>query len=80
MPDHPADWRRALAVLADTPQGATKALLAAHGISSAIVSELVDSGLATSNTEVTLVDARPVQVTRLRITDAGRASLERRRR
>ena len=76
----PADWCRALEVLADTPQGATPALLAAHGFSSAVISELIDSGLATSTTEVILADGRPVEVTRVRITDAGRAALERRRR
>ena len=77
MPDYPAEWRRALGVLADTPEGATEALLAAHGFATTTISGLIAAGLATSTTGVILADGQPVQLTRVRITDAGRAALAR---
>ena len=77
MPDHPADWRRALELLASLQEGSTEALLFAHGFAPTTITGLVDSGLATSTTEVTLAGGRPVPVTRVRITDAGRTTLKR---
>jgi hypothetical protein len=64
-------------VLADTPEGATEALLAAHGFATTTIAGLIDAGLATSTTGVILADGQPVQVARVRITDAGRAALAR---
>ena len=77
MPDQSDDWRRALEVLANSPEGATEALLFAHGFMYKAITRLVDSGLATSTMESFLVDGRLVEVMRFRITDAGRKALRR---
>ena len=77
MPAHSDERRRALKMLADLPEGSTEALLLAHGFTSAVIAELVDTGLATSTIEPFLADGRIVDVMRFRITDAGRKALER---
>ena len=78
MPDYLTDWRRALELLADSPDGSTEALMLAHGITSRVIAGLVDTGLATSTTEPILAGCRPVVVTRIRITYRGHVALERR--
>jgi len=78
MPAHSDERRRALKMLADLPEGSTEALLLAHGFTSAVIAELVDTGLATSIIEPILAGGRPVEVTRIRITYRGRVALERR--
>ena len=77
MPDQSDDWRRALEVLANSPEGATEALLFAHGLLYKAITGLVDSGLATSTIEPFLADGRLVKVMRFRITEAGRVALNR---
>lgn len=72
MPNYPAEWRRALELLAGSPEGCTEALLAAHGFAAATVAGLVTSGLATSTTQLVLAGV----VMRLRITDGGHVALE----
>ena len=75
VPDHSAEWRRALKMLADLPEGSTEALLLAHGFTPSVIAGLVDTGLATSTTEPILAGGRSVEVTRIRITcGAGAAS------
>lgn len=49
--DHPSDWRRALELLAGSPEGVTDAALLARSFKSTVIAGLVDSGLATSTTE-----------------------------
>jgi hypothetical protein len=73
-----AEWRRALELLADSPDGSTTALMLAHGFTSTVIAGLVDAGLATSTTEPVLAGGRPVDVTRIRITYRGVLALERR--
>jgi hypothetical protein len=79
MPDYPADWRRALELLASLQEGSTEALLFAHGFGATTIAGLVDSGLATSTTEKVWAGGRTVNVKRVRITPAGRVALMRRR-
>ena len=64
-------------MLANSPEGATEAVLVAHGFMYETITRLVDSGLATSTMEPFLVDGRLVEVMRFRITDAGRKALRR---
>ena len=52
MPDQSDDWRRALEVLANSPEGATEALLFAHGFMHETITGLLDSGLAISTTDL----------------------------
>jgi hypothetical protein len=78
MPDQRAEWRRALELLAESSDGSTEALLLAHGVSSAVLTGFLDTGLATSTTEAILGAGRPVLVTRIRITYRGHVALDRR--
>jgi hypothetical protein len=77
MPDHPDDWRRALKMLAGSPEGVTDAALLARGFKSTVISGLLESGLATSVTERIWAGGRRVEVRWLRLTDAGRKTLRR---
>jgi hypothetical protein len=77
MLDYPAEWRRALELLASSAKGCTASLLVTHGFTDATIAGLVDTGLATATTERILVGQRPVDMTWFVITDRGRLALER---
>jgi hypothetical protein len=71
------EQRRALKKLAGTPRGLTEHFLLAHGFSVEMLSNLVLAKLARIVTEPTM--SRPgvtLMVELIRITDAGRISLE----
>jgi hypothetical protein len=70
-----ADERRLLELLVASDEGATDALLQAHGLKLDILISIVSAGLATATPERALVGGKPVDVTRVRITDAGRRAL-----
>jgi hypothetical protein len=76
MPN-PADSRRALSVLTDYPEGCTKPLLMAHGFTTKIIADLIESGLVSAQPERSHVGGHPHRVMRFKITDRGRAALER---
>jgi hypothetical protein len=66
-----------LKLLASSPHGATEALLVrAHGFNSDMVDSLVSDGLATAERETMKAGAKPVEIVRIRITDAGRKAIE----
>jgi len=67
--------KRALALLADSPDGCTEAALISHGFSIEQFAELVTSGLATARIE--RIDGR--EIVRVQITVAGRQTLAARR-
>jgi hypothetical protein len=69
--------RRALAVLSKLP-GATQGLLLAYGIKDEVIAKLIASGLVTAWPECVGAGGRRVELTRIDITDAGRAALKRR--
>jgi hypothetical protein len=69
--------RRALAKLADSPEGSTHNLLLAHGFKRRLIVGLVEAGLATMETEVMSAGERAVRVMRITITDTGRMALAR---
>jgi len=69
------DRRRALELLASSPDGATEAIMIAHGITVEMMVELVRSGLASATPERVVAGKRAMQITRVRITDAGRRAL-----
>jgi hypothetical protein len=68
--------RRALAVLADYPEGCTKALLMAHGFTSTLIIGLVAAGLVSAHPERSYAGGRSHLVMRIKITDAGRVALD----
>jgi hypothetical protein len=77
MVDYPADWRRALELLAGSAEGYTALILVAQGFPSTVIARLVDSGLVAAATKRVLADQSTVDVTRFIITPRGRATLER---
>ena len=76
QPNSATDRRRALTVLADNRDGCTKAILLAHGFKSQLLAELVGTKLVTEHSERVMQGGRPINVTRMRITAAGRLALK----
>jgi hypothetical protein len=71
------DKRRLLELLADNLNGCTESLLLAYGFRIERIAELLAAGLATARSERLIAAGKAVDVTRIRITDAGRVALER---
>jgi hypothetical protein len=69
------DRRRALELLASSPDGCSEAIMLARGFTVEQIAELVHAGLATTNAERVAMDARTIEVARVRITEAGRGTL-----
>jgi hypothetical protein len=69
------DRQRALALLASCPDGCPEALMVAHGFSIELMVELVGEGLASTTEERVRAGRQTLEVTRVRITDAGRRAL-----
>jgi hypothetical protein len=65
------DRRRALQVLAGSPDGTTEAVMLAHGFTVALLAELVRDGLTTAHEDRIRAGGRMMQVTRV----AGRQVL-----
>jgi hypothetical protein len=53
----------------------TEALMLAHGFGVELLAELVRAGLATAAPERIVAGARTIEVTRVRIADAGRRTV-----
>jgi hypothetical protein len=69
-----ADYRRALTVLADSPDGATEALMLARGFKLELLVELCRGGLASAQSQRVRA-GREMEVTKVKITEAGRRAL-----
>jgi hypothetical protein len=69
------DQRRALRLLADAPNGATATIMLARGFTILLLDDLVLRGLATAEKRAMGAARRPIKVTWLTITDAGRQAL-----
>jgi hypothetical protein len=69
------DERCLLEMLAGSEDGTTDALLTAHGFKLDVLISIVSAEFATATPERTFAAGRPVEVTRVRITDAGRRAL-----
>jgi hypothetical protein len=69
------DEHRLLEMLAANADGTTDALLVAHGFEFDLMARLVRERLATATPERVFAGGKPVEVTRLRITDAGRRAM-----
>jgi hypothetical protein len=67
--------RRALALLAESSDGCTEAIMLAHGFTLELLVDMVRAGLATAHVERMVSGKRKVEVTRVKITDAGRRAL-----
>jgi hypothetical protein len=71
-PRRSAERRRSLELLAASPRGCTEAMVLAHGFTTDFLVDLIHAGL---ETERAIAGGRSMQVTRMRITDAGRGAL-----
>ena len=69
------DETRLLVLLAESADGTTDALLVAHGFDFDLMSRWVRERLATAKPERTFAAGKPVEVTRVRVTDGGRRTL-----
>jgi putative ABC transport system substrate-binding protein len=67
--------RRALELLAASPDGCTEGIMRAHGFSIDFLVSLVRSGLAAATAEHVVSGPDTIEVARMRITDAGRHAL-----
>ena len=71
----PSTRRRALELLEASIDGCTEAIMLAYGFKTELLVELVNAGLATASIEGTVAGTRRIEVTRMRITAAGRRAL-----
>jgi hypothetical protein len=71
------EQRRALAMVAQSPEGTSAALLLALGFGQELIDALAEAGLVTLHSDFVKARHRPVEVVHVKITDAGRAALER---
>ena len=71
------EQRRALSMLAGSPDGCTKSVLLAHGLKDEMLTGLVDSGLAKSTPGTVRIgpSQRRIRVIWLTITAEGRQAL-----
>ena len=70
-----SDQRRALELLAASPDGLPEALLIAHGFTVAQLVELIAAGLASAHAERVVAGGKAIEIARVKITDAGRRAL-----
>ena len=66
---------RLLELLAGSADGTTDALLTVHGFKLDVLISIVSAEFATATPERVFAGGKPVEVTRVRITDAGRRAL-----
>jgi hypothetical protein len=69
------DRRRALELLAASPDGCTEALMLAHGFTVELLVDLCIAELAIATPERMVAGGRAVEVVRMKITEAGRQAL-----
>jgi hypothetical protein len=69
------DRRRALELLAASPDGCTEALMFANGFTAELLVDLCIAELAIATPERMVTGGRTVEVVRMKITEAGRRAL-----
>jgi hypothetical protein len=69
------DERRLLELLAASADGKTDAQLTASGFKLDVLISIVSAAFATATPERTFDAGKPIEITRVRITDAGRLAL-----
>jgi hypothetical protein len=74
MPPLSSDCR-ALTFLVESANGCNEAIMLAHGFTPRLIANLVRAGLATARAEHLHSGGRAIELTRLRITAAGRRAL-----
>jgi hypothetical protein len=69
------EQRRALKLLAGSPDGCTMSIMLAHGLKPELLADLVRGGLATAKPETVRAGGKSIEVVRMLITDAGRQAI-----
>jgi hypothetical protein len=69
------DRRRALELLAASPDGCTEAIMLAHGFTVEVMVDLCFAELAIATVERMVVGGRRVEIVRMKITEAGRQAV-----
>lgn len=69
------DRNRALILLAEHPNGCSRAIMVARGCSLALLNRLVRTGLATSQVERAKRAEDAIEIECVKITDAGRKAI-----
>jgi hypothetical protein len=69
------EQRRALYMLAGSPDGCTEGTLRAHGFEVRLLARIVRAGLAVARPEIVNAGGRTLSMLRLTITDDGRRAL-----
>ena len=72
---HDAERRRALELLADSPDGCTEHAFTAHGFTLEMLVELITAGLASTRLERVRMSWRDIEMKRVRITLEGLRAL-----
>ena len=67
--------RRALELVAASPDGCSEAIMLAHGFTVDFLVDLIRTGMATARTERVVAGGRAMEVARVRITEVGRRAL-----
>jgi hypothetical protein len=75
MRDLTDEQRRALQLLARSPNGCAEALMMAHGFESAMLTDLLSHGLARADIHNMRAGDRPMLVVWMQITAAGRKAI-----
>ncbi len=71
-----AEGCRALRMIAASPTGCSESLMFARGFQRALVAGLIEHKLATAGSRPMKAGAQRIEVTQIRITDAGRLALQ----
>jgi hypothetical protein len=71
------DHYRALRLLGSYPNGCSERLMVWHAVAVETIVDLIRAGLASAETIKRLDRGRPIEVARLKITEAGRRALRR---
>ena len=66
------DRRQALELLTACPDGCTDTLMLANGFTAELLVELIHTRLASAQAERMVAAGKPIEVARVRITEAGR--------
>jgi hypothetical protein len=69
------DRRRALGIIAESPDGCSRAIMLARGFPLSVLIRLVRAGLATSHIETEERGEKVIEIVRVKIADAGRRAL-----
>jgi hypothetical protein len=71
-----ADDERRSRLLAENPDGCSRAIMLARGFSLSLLNRLVRAGLATSHIDCEERGNKAIEIVRVKITEAGRRALQ----